>query len=137
MKKFATSCISDAMTRTIAVTKSFMKKARVIDTDEYKFLTKAMNDHPDYTVVYKEIKKNKTKKTYKGLTYDKMRAYLVEREGIDSVSVKQFDKVVSLSKVQSASYAFVKKWFIDNYEDYATYIADEAKETNNEESEAA
>jgi len=57
------------------------------------------------------------KKTYKNLTIPKMREYIVDWEGKDSEAVKQFDKVVALSKVQAGPYAYVKKWFLDNYTD--------------------
>lgn len=101
----------------IEVTKKFVKAAGVLNSPEYNELLAIRHDNPGFQIVIREIKKKVGKKTYKNLTIEKMRGLIVEWEGKESEAVKRFDKVKALSKVQAGPYAYVKKWFLDNYTD--------------------
>ena len=105
------------ITNTIEVTKKFAKAAGVLNTPEYNELLAIRRDNPTFTIEVREIKKKANKKTYKNLSIPQMREYIVDWEGKDSEAVKQFEKVVAISKVQSGPYAYVKKWFIENYKE--------------------
>lgn len=128
-QNYSSSCVVDVFKNKILVTKTFARKARVIGSPEYSFFTEARKENPGFKVVEKTIKKSTTKKTYKGLTYENMRAYLEEWGGKDSDAVAQFEATLRLAKVQPAQYAYVKKWFIDNYPDYTTPKSAAAKAT--------
>ena len=98
---------------TIEMTKKFAKAAGVLNSPEYKELLEIRRDYPDLPIVIREIKKKAGKKSYKNLTFQRMRDFIIDWEGKDSETVKQFDKVVAISKVQAGPYAYVKKWFLD------------------------
>ena len=102
---------------TIEMTKKFAKAAGVLNSPEYKELLAIRHDYPDLPIVIREIKKKAGKKSYKNLTFQRMRDFIIDWEGEDSEAVKQFDKVVAISKVQAGPYAYVKKWFLDRYTD--------------------
>lgn len=52
---------------------------------EYAQIQKVRADYPTFTVRTRSIKKNAAKDSYKGLTYDYMRAYIMSHEkGEDS-----------------------------------------------------
>ena len=106
----------DHIKQTIAITKTFEKKANILHSDEYNAMLQLRNDNPTYKFVYKEIKKSKVKETHKGLTFDAMRAYIVEKEG--EVAAQAFDKVKEYAKEQRGTYAHVKNWFLNKYKDY-------------------
>ena len=111
------NCNINYINNTIELTKKFAKAAGVLNSPEYNELLAIRRDYPTLPIVIREIKRKAGKKTYKNLTIPKMREYIVDWEGKDSEAVKQFDKVVALSKVQSGPYAFVKTWFIKNYKE--------------------
>ena len=100
---------------TIEMTKKFAKAAGVLNSPEYKELLEIRRDYPNLPIVIREIKKKAGKKSYKNLTFQRMRDFIIDWEGEDSEAVKQFDKVVAISKVQAGPYAYVKKWFLDRY----------------------
>ena len=100
---------------TIEMTKKFAKAAGVLNSPEYKELLEIRRDYPNLPIVIREIKKKAGKKSYKNLTFQRMRDFIIDWEGKDSEAVKQFDKVVAISKVQAGPYAYVKKWFLDRY----------------------
>ena len=111
------NCNINYINNTIELTKKFAKAAGVLNSPEYNELLAIRRDYPTLPIVIREIKRKAGKKTYKNLTIAKMREYIVDWEGKDSEAVKQFDKVVALSKVQAGPYAYVKKWFLDHYTD--------------------
>ena len=99
----------------IIVTKSFLKAAGILNTPEYKELMEIRRDYPEYPIVLREIKKKADKKSYRNLTFENMRGFIVELKGADSAAVQQFDKVMKLAKAQAGRYAYVKTWFLDNF----------------------
>ena len=111
------NCNINYVENTIEVTKKFVKAAGVLNSPEYNELLAIRRDYPTFPIVVREIKRKANKKTYKNLTIAKMREYIIDWEGEESEAVKRFDKVVALSKVQAGPYAYVKKWFLDNYTD--------------------
>ena len=131
------NCNINYITNTIELTKKFAKAAGVLNSPEYNELLAIRRDYPTFSIVVREIKKKAGKKTYKNLTFVKMRELIVEWEGEDSDAVKQYDKVVAISSVQTGPYAYVKTWFIKNYKDkLEEYTVKEAAETDSENAEA-
>lgn len=103
--------------KTITITKAFAKAAGIYNSAEYNVLKGLKTDYFDYTIKQKEIAKSTSKKTYANLTYVNMRAY-IEVQNDDAMLVK-FENVLKLSKIQSAPYAYVKKWFLETFKDYS------------------
>ena len=108
----------DFFTSTIIITKKFYKAASVLNSPEYKEMMQFRRDNPDFTIVLREIKKKEGKKSYRNLNYKNMRTFIENYETDDTVRadcIKEFEKVMELSKVQSGPYAYVKTWFLNNY----------------------
>lgn len=121
-------------TRSITITKSFNKKASEFGSTEYETMKDLRIDFPDYKVKVKEIKKNTHKKTYAKLTYENMKKHIAYVEGIESDSLTRLETLIIAAKIQPSPYAYVKKWFLDNYPDYREYSAltEEAEEKTND-----
>ncbi len=115
------------------VTKSFEKNSRVFGTEEYKIWREFKKDYPLAKMTTKKIKKNPEKKTNKNLTYKNMRTFINEQPNACDL-MKQFEREIKLSKVQSNPYRAVLAWFqqtfegYDNYKEYFKRIAEEAEE---------
>ena len=107
----------DFINSKIILTKKFYKAATTLNSPEYNTLLQLRTQNPDYEIVLKEIKKKEGKKSYRNLTYDNMRNYIITLEGEKSETLTEFDKVLKLSKVQAGPYAYVKTWFLGKYGD--------------------
>lgn len=101
--------------KSIVLTKAFAKKAGIIGSPEYNVMLTLRKDFADYSIRYKKIKKNATKKTYKGLTFKEMERYLTEN--YENNIVQQFCKVKHIAECRQDRYAVVKKWFLDNFQE--------------------
>ena len=66
MKNTTTNYTINAAAKEIIITKKFEKAANIIGSNEYKALVTLMKDFPDFDIKVREIKKNKSKKTYSG-----------------------------------------------------------------------
>ena len=103
---------------TIVVTKSFLKKAGIIGSQEYSELVQVRKDYPDFTIIQREISKKEGKKTYGKLTYKAMAEFIEAQEEEQSAAVlKEFERMQQLSKAHNGQYAFVKSWFLKRYQD--------------------
>ena len=105
----------DYINNSIVITKKFAKAAGILGSKEYNEMKQIRADYPTFQIVMKEIKKKEGKKSYRNLTFDNMRAFIVELVGADSPKVQNFDKVRELSKAQAGPYAYVKVWFLKNF----------------------
>ena len=107
----------DFINSKIVLTKKFYKAATILNSPEYTTLMQLRRDNPGFAVELREIKKKEGKKSYRNLTYDNMRNYIITLEGEKSENLAEFDKVQKLSKVQAGPYAYVKTWFLKKYGD--------------------
>ena len=97
----------------IIITKAFEKAANKIASTEYNELVKIRKDFPDYTIRRKEIERNTSKQTYRGLTVKEMKRFISTRS---EKEVELFDKVCKIAESKQGKYAVIKKWFLDNYQ---------------------
>ena len=104
----------------IIMNSAFAKKARIFDSAEYKALERAVKTFPSYKVTTKTIKKNPNKERYKGLTYDYMREHII-RFSKDTQNLQILEEMIFESKAHSIKYPTIKKWFLENYPDFANY----------------
>ena len=99
----------DYAKKTIAITKSFEKKARVYGSDEYMELREARNEFPNFRLVVKASKSGNN--TFKGFDYDFMEQYINKHDD-EAKSIKaEFDEL----KKNHLSYPEMKKWFVSKY----------------------
>lgn len=127
VKKSAPKFVDDTH---VLVTKEFAKNARIFGTPEYKLWREIRMDCPDAQMVTKSIKKNPNKKNdTKNMTYERMAIYIREQDNAAAL-MAEFKKQISLSKIQTNPYRCVLAWFIqkfENYDDYKSFFAEEAK----------
>ena len=103
----------------IVVSKAFLARASQVDTQEFETVRKLMKMLPRYEFVQKEsIKKNPNKKTYRNLTYGNMEKYIRANEENPVAMLSEFKTVKAKSCIQPSPYAYVKKWFLEQYPDY-------------------
>lgn len=109
----------DIMTSTITLTKTFYKKATSnINNPEYKELKTLLADYPEYEMRFRESKKKESKKTYRNLTYGNMEKYIKASEKNPVALLSEFQTIKAKSCIQPSPYAYVKKWFLEQYPDY-------------------
>ena len=129
----------DFINANIIITKRFYKAASTLNSPEYKELMQLRRDNPSFSIVLREIKKKEGKKSYRNLNYANMRTFIENYETNDDVRadrIKEFEKVMELSKVQSGPYAYVKNWFLKQYREVYN-PKEEAEEDNTQEETAA
>ena len=102
------------------VTKAFAKRAIIFGTPEYKAWKEFLNEYPNAKMVTKTIKKNPEKKSFLNLTYENMKGYIAEQENAEEL-IKEFEKQLALSKIQTSPYRFVVAWFEQKFENYDSY----------------
>ena len=110
MKK---SIIVNLMERTLTMTKAFYKKASVVGSVEYYELRKAMKENEGFKIVFKGA----DKKSYKGLTFEKMADY-IRTQPNSAERLIEFASVQAVAEAKNAKYALTKQWFFEKYPEY-------------------
>lgn len=110
----------DFVNKTIVASKTTLKKASKPGSPEYKELMKMIAKQPTFTVVEKEININENKRTYNGLTFDVMEAYISKQSDAETKAA-EYQKVKKMGK-----YPLVKSWFLN---EYPNFKMSEAKKT--------
>ena len=120
--------------RTIVMDRTFEKNASVVGSDEYNLLQSARKDYPKYRVNRRQIKKNKNKKSYSGLTYEFMENYILSHNNADAIYAEYLELRL-IAQCHSISYPQIKKWFLNTYKEVADFgkfsnDSDDSPETN-------
>ncbi len=102
--------------QTILMNSIFNRIAKNTLSPEYEFLQKIRQDNPGYALSVRTIQRKANKHTYKGLTYEYMREYIIlHTEGEERNKVlAHFDDLVFTSKCQAKAirYPTIKNWFL-------------------------
>lgn len=118
-------------TKEILISKSFQKAAMNPISTEYQDLKEVMNNHPDYRIALRNIKKNANKKTYSGLDYDYMRRYIILHATPEEelAAVAEFEEMILISDCHAKNYRYptIKKWFLNKYPEVAEFGTVEAE----------
>lgn len=115
----------------IVVSKAFLARASQLGTQEFEKVRELREMLPGYDFVKKEsIKKNPNKKTYRNLTYDNMEKYIRANEENPVVMLAEFQTVKAKSCIQPSPYAYVKKWFLEQYPDYTESRTEQGANTD-------
>lgn len=109
--------------RKIVLTKKFANDAKKLDSDSYRILKQLRLDNPGYELTMRTIKNKNPKSACRNLNYERIRRYIIAREGAGSAIEAQFDVVIGLAKKEKGPYAYVKKWFIKQYPDADVFTA--------------
>lgn len=109
----------DYANKTLVMDRTFSKNAKVVGSREYNLLQQAKRENPELTVITKQIKKNANKECYKGLTYDRMRDYILTHEpsSTKAAVLHEFDEMILISKCHSNAFRYpvIKRWFLAKY----------------------
>lgn len=104
---------------TITVNAAYAKEASNPFSAEYAQIQRVRADYPTFSVITRSIKKNSAKESYKGLTYDYMRAYIMSHEEGENrtEAVMEFDELLLISQCHSKGrrYPAIKNWFLEKY----------------------
>lgn len=121
----------------IEVNTIFAKMMENPMSDEYALLQKIKMENPGFTVRHRQIKTNPKKDTYKGLTYEYMRDYIITHTSPEEelAAVAEFDEMILVSKCHGKSlrYPTIKKWFLAKYPEVAKFGAIEAEDKSQKE----
>lgn len=113
--------------KTIIGTKSAIKRASVLGSDEYKILNKMMKEQPTYTVSEKILnKKVEGKKTYNGLTLSKMEEFIKTQPNSEA-NIVLFEAVKKVAKARNALYPLTKQWFLEKFDYDGAIVIEEKK----------
>ena len=123
----------------IVMDRTFAKLASNTNSIEYEKLQQVRRDYPEYTVVTRKIKENDNKVTYKGLTYNFMREYILSH-GSTAKRVHcygEFERLmeISLCHSQGKRYPTIKKWFLKTFPEVAQFGVTETVEETKIENE--
>ena len=84
----------------------------------YEELAEKVAKHPDFKLVVKEQKKQttKAKKTYNGMDFDFMEAYISTRKNAKQL-MEEYEAVKKMAEDSKISvYPFTKKWFLGEFD---------------------
>ena len=109
----------------IEMNTTFAKMMQNPLTEEYALLQKTRMDFPAFAVRTRKIKTNPKKDTYKGLTYEYMRDYIIHHTAPEKEleAVAEFEEKILISKChgQALRYPTIKKWFLEQYPEVAQF----------------
>ena len=108
----------DFFNKTISGTKTSFNKASKGNGPAYEELTALIARHPGFELVVKEPKKQSTKakRTYNGMDFDFMEAYIETRLNAEQV-MKEYKAVKQMAKDSGISiYPLTKKWFLGEFD---------------------
>lgn len=107
----------DFINMNIVGTKTSFNKASKGFGPEYEELAAKMAAHPNFELVVKEPKhkSNKAKRTYDGLNFKFMEAFIETKEDAETV-MKEYTAVKNMAKkIGTPKYPMTKKWFLNKF----------------------
>lgn len=117
--------------RTISGTKASFDKASKGNGPAYEELTALIAKHPDFELVVKEPKKHttKAKRTYYGLDFPFMEAYIETRKNAEQLMAEYKSVKAKAEEWGMSVYPFTKKWFLGKFDpDCEGFDMEKAKE---------
>lgn len=116
--------------RTAQVSKSFMNKATIFGTEEFKLWREYKKEFPNATMVVKKIKTNENQKCRRNKTYENMMAYINGQPEKEKL-IAEFNAVKERAKIQKSPYQYVLNWFeakFEGYDDLPTFMEEKNAE---------
>ena len=121
MKKNTTNTVRftvDFINKKIIGTKASFDKASKGFGPIYEELAEKMSKHPDFEVLVKEQKKHitKAKRTYDGMDFDFMEAYIETRKNAETLMAEYLNVKKFAKENKMSVYPFTKKWFLGEFD---------------------
>lgn len=108
----------------ITITKAFATKAGTYGTPEFNELVGLRAAYPNFKIEYKSIKKKDDKVSYKGLSIERMIAFIQIKYNKDAAM--DFCKYIKVHEGEKEKYPIIKKMFLAKYKDeYKSLTVDE------------
>ena len=109
--------VYDFENQAVVGSKSAIARANKGINPEYSVLTSMLKAQPTFSVKAKIIDVKKDKKSYNGLTLDKMAEYIKTKPNSEK-ALEKFEAVKKIAKAKGACYPITKKWFLATYPEY-------------------
>lgn len=100
----------------LTCTPAYLKKASQLGTEEYREVIQYRRDNPDMTIEVMEKKPTSNRPV--SISFARMEEFISLCRDSEN-RLNQFQKIKSLSKIQSSPYSYVKTWFLNNYANYS------------------
>lgn len=106
--------------KTVEMTKKFATAAKRYGTDEYHQLQEVRHAYPDFKVIIARSKAP-SKKSYKGLNYEYMEAYIQKHDDEDKTIMQEYltlrgkTEEAEAAMAESVSYPEMKEWFLKKF----------------------
>ena len=116
--------------KTAQVSKSFMNRAVIFGTDEFKLWRQYKNEFPDAAMSVKKIKVNDDQKRRRNKTYRNMEAFINTQPDKEKL-IAEFEAVKERAKIQKSPYQYVMNWFearFEGYDDLPTFMEEKNAE---------
>ena len=106
----------DFLTNTLYVTKSYLDKAGIFGSPEYKEIKKYRDDNANMKIEIVKRNPSKTDNRPTTVKYADMEHFikLFPKEQLESL-MERYNKVKALSKTHRSPYKFVLDWFLDYF----------------------
>ena len=111
----------DHINQKVFLKASFIRAAGRMGSTEYNELLALRRDLPGYEFKPEEANRKKTTSKNKNLTYDNMRSHIEAAcadAGKAAELLKTLEKVISLSKIHTNPYKYVRDWFVNQCPNY-------------------
>lgn len=106
----------DFVRNVLTCTPAYLKKGSQLSTEEYREIIQYRHDNPGMTIEVMEKKPAANRSA--SISFAQMENFIsLCRDGENRLN--QFQKIKSLSKIQSSPYSYVKTWFLNNYANYS------------------
>ena len=111
--------------RIIIMDRLFAKLATDTKSPEYVHLQEVRQNYPDFAVVQRHIGKSPNKKTYAGLTYDYMEAYILAH-GTNEIA-REYYHMREIAECQGKAFRYpvIKSWFLDKFPEIVRFGIEE------------
>ena len=118
MKKHAVRFTVDFINQKIIGTKASFDKASKGSGPIYEELAEKVAKHPDFALIVKEQKKHttKAKRTYNGMDFDFMEAYIETRVNAEQIMAEYEAVKKEAEDIKISVYPFTKKWFLGEFD---------------------
>ena len=110
MKKF-NGCVVKG--NAIVMTKAFAKLAYTPGTEEFGYLAELHKAFPDFKIVMRTAKENKSKEKFTDLSIPRMELFIKSFKG--EKELVEFRNAQAFYKGTTGYYGKMKKWFLDKY----------------------
>jgi len=114
MKQYRYNCL----TNTLTLSRSFVRQAENVESEEYKFVQRMREEIPGLDIVRQEKQVHRRPK-YANLSIKAMKDYISCMRNSDE-RLAELDSVVSASRGQDHPIRYTREWFLENYPGYSS-----------------